>query len=215
MPRHLPVIIAAIAIGASIVFGIFRTYENPDPNHTHADFAVWVNGQHLDFTDPRYMSEVYEEGKEVRVDPMRRYLHLHDGIGHVIHRHKPELTLGEFFASVGLPMEDSCITLDDLQYSRLDEGWKKDFAVEKKLCTNGKFHWRMFVNGSEIPFKPGYNFQDEDKILLMYSSGDEVSEEQLSLTNDACLYSKTCPWRGEPPAENCIADPTVPCVIPE
>ena len=38
--------------------------------------------------------------------------------------------------------------------------------------------------------------------------------ELQEMTDDACKYSKTCPWRGEPPAESCIADPAVPCTAP-
>ena len=58
------------------------------------------------------------------------------------------------------------------------------------------------------------------QILLTYQNEDEASMERITeqkeeMTDDACLYSKTCPWRGEPPAENCIADPEVPCVLGE
>lgn len=215
MKRFIPVAVAAVIIGASVAFGVFREYKNPDPNHTHADFAVWVNGQQLDFTDEIYMSGEYVEGEGTKRDPnpMRTYLHLHDEIGHVVHRHKPGLTIGDFFASLGLPMEGQCMTLDTLQYNALDAGWKEDFAVEPRLCTNGKFHWTMIVNGTEMPFNPAYDFADGDKILLVYSAGDMHDEQMDEMTNDACLYSKTCPWRGDPPAENCIADPTVPCVV--
>jgi hypothetical protein len=216
MKRYIPVIIAALAIGSSIVYGMTREYPNPDPNHTHADFAVWVNGTQLDFTNQRYMSEAYEEGKEIRVDPMRKYLHLHDGIGTVIHRHKPGLTLGEFMASLGNPMDAHCLTLDEYQFASLDAGWKQDFAIEPKLCDNGKFHWTMVVNEQPVPFNAGYAFKDNDKILLTYGASDTAWQEQWDdMTNEACLFSRTCPWRGEPPAENCIADPAVPCVAPE
>lgn len=217
----LPVGILAVAVGGAIAFGAMRGPSgpavNPDPNHTHADFAVWVNGQQLDFTDESYMSGEYKEGEtpQREANPLRQYLHLHDGIGHVVHRHKPGLTFGDFMGSLGLPMTAECITLDDYQYGLLDEGWKESFAIQPQLCANGKFRWRMFVNGEERPLDPAYEFQDLDKILLVYGAGDMTDAEVLDMTDDACLYSRTCPERGDPPAENCIADPEVPCVIPE
>ena len=229
-------------LGIMGVLGVvaFVTYEppkNPDPNHTHTDFAVWVNGQQLDFSDARYMSSVpvpayipfvervsahngVDDEHEETTIPGREYLHLHDGNGHVIHRHKPGLTIGDFFASIGLPMADQCLTLDEFQYGKLDAGWKDSYALTPKLCTNGKFHWRMYVihpdgSSSESGLDAYYVPQDEDQILLTYDAGDVHDAELEMMTNDACLYSKTCPWRGEPPAENCLADPAIPCVIPE
>lgn len=217
----LPAGIVVVLLGGALALVLSREPAgpavNPDPNHTHADLAVWVNGQQLDFTDERYMSGAPEDGEQrVReAHPLRQYLHLHDGVGHVIHRHKPGLTLGDFFVSIGLPMTESCLTLDDYQYALLDEEWIESFDIGRELCTNGKFHWRMFVNGSEIPFDPGYEFQDLDKILLVYGAGDQFPDQWAEMSDDACLYSRTCPERGDPPAENCIADPAIPCVIVE
>ncbi len=217
MKRFAPVIIATLLIAGGIWYGR-QPVQNPDPNHTHADFAVWVGTTKLNFSDARYMSEAYDpnSGREIRVDPMRKYLHLHDGNGHVAHRHKPGLTFGEFFASLGITMSGSCITLDDFQYSALDEGWKNDFAITKDVCSNGKFHWQMVINGVAGELNPGYVFNDGDQILFTYSASDTAYLEQWEeMTNDACMYSQTCPWRGDPPTENCIADPEVPCVAPE
>jgi hypothetical protein len=70
----------------------------------------------------------------------------------------------------------------------------------------------MFVNGTEMGFDPSYVFADLDQILLTYDDGSmPVREELRRMTSDACLYSGTCPWRGKPPTENCVADPAVPC----
>jgi hypothetical protein len=195
MKRFAPIIIAVIAIGSAMLYQRFAPATNPDPNHTHADFAVWFDDQQIDFSRPEFMSAVYVEGQEVRTSPMRKYLHLHDGNGHVIHRHKPGLTLAEFFASLDMEFTKDCFRLDP------------DHAG----C-DGK----MFVNGEEIPMNPDYVFSDGDKILITFTDSDELVQMQLKeLTDDACKYSKTCPWRGAPPTENCIADPEVPCVIPE
>ena len=161
--------------------------ENPDPNHTHADFAVWVDGEKIDFSGPEYMSGLsYDEHSHDEEDEYHHeHLHLHDEVGHVLHRHKPGLTLQEFFDSLSF-----------------------DFRTDRE--------WRMFVNGDEMEFDLTYVFEDLDVVLLTTASASaQVLSELEQLTDDACLYSRRCPWRGEPPAENCVADPSIPCVVPE
>ncbi|MBI3332395.1 hypothetical protein HYZ99_05590 [Candidatus Peregrinibacteria bacterium] len=208
--------------------------QNPDPNHLHADVAVWVGGTKLDFSDERYMSEPPAESARVsalsllipgtsahgdeedgHVVPGREYLHLHDGNGHVIHVHKPGLAIGDFFTSIGLTVTSDCLTLDEYLFAQLDADWVDAWARTRDLCADGKFHWTMIVNGERLPMDPTYVIKDVDRILLSYGSSDTAADEEfVTMTDDACLYSKTCPWRGEPPTENCIADPAVPCVAP-
>ncbi len=173
---------------------------NPDPNHTHADFAIWMDGQRMDFSAPELMSglstdeSTHDEDSE-RHDP---YLHLHDGIGHVIHRHKPGLSVGDFFASIQIGIAGNCYT----SFEPLADG---------EIC--GDHPFRMFINGKEVPLSLFYAFDDLDQILFTNTVDDAEAMQQVKqLTDDACLYSKRCPWRGEPPAENCVADPKVPCV---
>lgn len=155
--------------------------QNPDPNHTHADFAVWVEGEKIDFSGEEFMSG-FEDDHDHEHDYLHDYLHMHDKIGHVVHRHKPGETLESFFDSLSYVFDD-------------------------------KYTWRMFVNAQEMEFDLGYVFTDMDAVLLTTSSSSaQVLDEVSQLTDDACRYSKTCPWKGDPPAENCIADPAVPCV---
>ena len=215
---RLPLSLALIAtffLTACSVFGFFsREYkQNPDPNHTHADFAVYIEGEKLDFSDPKYMSSppaktessgvgrAFAHGDEDdgHILPERKYLHLHDVTDPVIHAHKPGLTIGEFFASIGFLMTEQCFTLD----------------TEVMVCPEEGKKWQMFVNANEQPFDPSYSFKDMDKILLTYgASAEDVKMQLEAMTDDACKYSKTCPWKGDPPTEGCIADPEVPCVIP-
>jgi hypothetical protein len=156
--------------------------QNPDLNHTHADFAVWAGGQTVEFTDAKFMSGENDDGVH---EYLHQYLHLHDEIGHVIHRHKPGIALDEFFDSLGYVFD-------------------------------AKSTWHMYVNAEEVEFDLDYVFEDMDQILLTTSVDAEEAQSQIDqFVNDACRYSRTCPWRGDPPAENCVADPAVPCVVPE
>ncbi len=200
-----------LAAGIWLLLGQDRTpAANPDPNHTHADLAVWVAGRKLDFSGDQFQSGGAADAASHPAEGPRKYLHLHDGIGHVIHRHKPGLTLDQFLRSI-----DVVASL---------EGDASLPAAPRQLCVtwpDGRTcvpqgEGRLFVNGAEMPYDLAYDFQDGDQILLTYGATDAQVREQLAqMTDDACRYSRTCPWRGEPPAENCIADPTVPCVVVE
>jgi hypothetical protein len=177
----------------------FVNATNPDPNHTHADFAVWMDGTQLDFSAPEFMSGSSTDEGSHPTEGLRKYLHLHDANGHVIHRHKPGLTLKDFFDSLPVSIAGKC-------YSAGTPG------ADGEECS--EYPWRLFVNGKEqTPFSLNYAFQDDDQMLLTTAHTDEEVKKELGqMTDDACKYSKTCPWKGAPPTENCIADPTVPCL---
>jgi hypothetical protein len=219
--------ILLIAVAVKVVYNAARQPDptlNPDPNHTHADFAVWIQGEQMDFAQWQYMSgepgthdngdarfEIPEDAKEqweaARDEQkyLHKHLHLHDGVGNVIHRHKPGLPLLDFLGSIGYRQDGNCIYTDnDVPY-----------------CDTDTVYWRLFVNAQEIsldtdvPVDLGYAFEDMDSILLTYGATDADIDQQLEeMTDEACRFSKTCPWRGDPPAENCIADPEIPCAAP-
>ncbi len=174
--------------------------KNPDPNHTHADFAVWLGSAQLDFSKPKYMSDEPGAGTGAKANPVvhDKYIHLHDGNGHVVHFHKPGLTLGAFFTSLGFRFTGDCLRTDDGRSFCASEG--------KKV--------RLFVNGAEQSGPvAAYAPKDLDHLLLTTTFDPvELRKELASVTNDACLYSQTCPERGKAPTEHCIADPAVPCV---
>jgi hypothetical protein len=200
MKRIALPILALLAL-ASIAYGAYQFLQpavNPDPNHAHADFAVYISGERVDFAKAEYMSGSstgsLTDDEHLSHNP---YYHLHDNNGEVIHRHKPGLALGEFFGSIGFTMASDCFTVPG----------------GKPVCNEGAKTWKMYVNGTERPFDPGFVFADEDRILLTYNASQADVQRQLSaLSDDACLYSKTCPWKGEAPPENCVSDPKVPCI---
>jgi Cu+-exporting ATPase len=167
---------------------------NPDPNHTHADLAIWLEGEPIDLSAEKYMLSEGSNDPEKETKP-----HLHDGNALVIHRHKPGQSIGEFLEAIDIGATDRCIALDN----------------GTSVCNEGVKRWQMFVNGTERPFDPSYIFADLDQILLTYgATGEQVTNQLQTLSDDACLYSQTCPERGKPPVENCVADPAVPCIEP-
>lgn len=189
---------AIMAVGFTILFILFARLSteastravNPDPDHTHGDFAIVINGQKVDFSGEQYMST-----EETIRHP---FFHFHDGNGDVIHRHKPGIGLTEFFSSIKVPATNTCIDVGT-----------------GPVCNTTDKEWRMVVNGGERAMDLSYVFQDLDKILLSYGPlGNSREADWRHVTDEACLYSRTCPERGLPPTERCVADPTVRCLDP-
>jgi|GEM_PF-4866 len=167
---------------------------NPDPSHTHADLALWIDGRKIDLSEEKYMLNEGSNDSKKETNP-----HLHDGNGLVIHRHKLGQSIGEFLEAIDVTATSQCVTFDDSTF----------------VCNESGKRWQMFVNRTQKPFDPSYVFMDLDQILLTYgATDDQVALQLQTLSDDACLYSQTCPERGKPPVENCVADPAVPCTIP-
>ena len=152
------------------------------PVHEHADFKVYLNSQEYDFTQEKYQSTDTNE-----LDPDT---HLHDGNGEIIHKHKSGITLGYFFETIGMAFTDSCLTLD----------------TGEEFCSDDNATLKFLVNGQSNDQFGAYEFRDEDQILISYGNeGEAVIQEQISSVSDqACIYSETCPERGTPPTENCV-----------
>jgi len=148
--------------------------------HVHADLAFFVDGQQLHFTDDRYQSSA-ESVKH-------QDIHFHDHIDHVIHRHANHVSLGAFFASIGIGITNTCLTLDAASY-----------------CTDSDRILNVYVNGQNIPDPATYVTQEGDRILIYYGIDDAemIASLQAGVTADACIYSGTCPERGTPPPESC------------
>lgn len=216
--RTLWIVALLLCILPACRFWLPNTAQNPDPNHTHADFAVWINGARLDFSGEQYMSgssKAEPAGEHADDDHKHPSLHLHDGNGYVIHRHKPGLSLLDFLHSLENPPSTSGMTF---AFSEREDGASQ--VVYGGPCPPGgpacglaTAVVHVYVNGKEEPEGLHYVFQDVDHVLVTTSEDPgEVQTQAAALTDDACLYSKTCPRRGDPPSENCVADPEVPCV---
>jgi hypothetical protein len=65
---------------------------------------------------------------------------------------------------------------------------------------------KMFVNGKLNDQFDAYVPKDLDRIAIIYGNEPEakMAEEAGSVSDDACIYSLTCPQRGKPPTEECV-----------
>lgn len=150
--------------------------------HVHADFAVYLDGVPVDFTESKYQST--ESGH------LHPTLHLHDGKGNILHRHADGVTLSDFFKSLGMKFTKQCFTQDN--------------GVSH--CSGNGKEFRMYVNGKLLSVMEEYVVQDLDQILITFGlPDDETIQSQIdSVTDEACIYSARCPERGSPPEEACV-----------
>lgn len=149
--------------------------------HVHANFSFYILNNRVDLT-----AEKYQSSPESIKHPS---MHFHDGVDTVLHRHAEGITLGEFMKSLGITLTSSCVTLD----------------TQEEYCTDAHNVLRLYVNGTVVQDPASYVTQEKDRLLLYYGApGDPIiSELLMGVTDDACMYSGTCPERGNPPFESC------------
>jgi hypothetical protein len=172
----------ALALIAGWYYTSTREHEHgPDDYHIHADVVMMINGVQLDLSDKQYMSG----SNQVLHDDV----HLHDEEDGLIHVHAENISLGEFYGSLGLTLEGSCLTT----------------TASITYCTNENDSLLLFINGIATTTIAEYIPSDGDQLLLYYGKPDapEITEYLKSITDVACIYSGTCPERGTPPPESC------------
>lgn len=149
--------------------------------HVHADFLMILNDEPFDLTQDKYQSKV---GDIKHAD-----IHLHDNQGNIIHRHAEGVTFGDFLRSIGFLFTEECLTLDT---------GEKYCAADDKVLT-------LFVNSEARSPIDDYVIEDNDRVLLYFGEKEspDIAGYLGSITDEACIYSGTCPERGTPPPEAC------------
>jgi len=184
MNKKVVIVVIIVALIAVISYRVQLAIEGANERyntevHVHADFAVYMNGNKLDFSQTEYQSSVGHEKDE--------HVHLHDGDGKVVHRHAEGVTFAKFLKSIGYELTNDCFTTD----------------TGERYCTNASSTLGFYVNGITAD-KISYVPQEEDKILLTYGPADTDLKEQLaSITDESCIHTGTCPERGVAPVESC------------
>jgi hypothetical protein len=159
--------------------------------HAHANWAVFIRGEQYNFSGAEYQST-----EEKQLDPAT---HLHDGVGTIMHFHEVGISLHRFLQSLSIELTTACLIMNGMD----------------AFCTNGTESLKVWVNGAPIENWETYIPNDLDRILISFGSeAEEALKKQMDLvTDDACIYSETCPERGEPPTENCVGGLGSSCAL--
>src|SRR5918995_2001560 len=127
--RNLMIIVPAVIVLLGIMAYAVTVYsgntERPGQNfgalgseHVHAAFAVKINGEKLDFSQEKYQVK-------------SQYIHVENNDGNTLHRHATDVPVGEFFASLGMNVTDSCFTLEN----------------KTSYCSNGNSNLQFYLSG--------------------------------------------------------------------
>src|SRR3989344_2141408 len=128
--------------------------------HQHADILLVLNGQVMNFSRAEFMSD-----ENRSLNPVT---HVHDGNGQVIHTHAAGVTLGAFFTSLNMSIDNGCF---------VDH-------TGKRFCGGVRF----FVNSEEKGNPMGYVIADLDRLLVMTGPGNP-GLWLGRISQDACIYS--------------------------
>ena len=84
-----------IIVFISAIFFTFKFLSPPKAVHLHAGFQIYMDEKLLDFSDYKYMSLIpcTDNGKQ----DVHGKVHLHDGVGNIVHVHATHVTWGNLF----------------------------------------------------------------------------------------------------------------------
>ena len=127
--------------------------------HTHQDFMMYVNGQMVDFSQPKYQLR-------------SNLVHFEESNGNVIHTHATGMTVGYMLGTLNIEMTSECLSIDGVRY-----------------CNNGNSKLKMYVNSQPSSEFGSYLMKDLDKILVSYGNETDLSGQIASITNEAATQS--------------------------
>lgn len=154
-------LLVGVLLGAVIVLGI--RYYNVTKNHVHyhATFAVFIDGERQEFSEPGFYEEVVS-CSEAGNDPTQR-THMHRPDNDVVHVHDNLVTWGDFFENIGFSISERHIKTNDKIY-----------------ITNDQSDVSFLLNGEPVRNPANIVIGDEDVLLVSYGGGsDKELQKQL------------------------------------
>lgn len=172
-----------LIVEAAVLKAPVQKTEETKEVHEHINLKVYLDGQAVDFSQAKYQST--GDGKD-----LDEFVHLHDGNGSVVHKHKDGITLGYFLKSLNIDFNKECFQLDG----------------GNRMCTGSGKSLKFYVNGKPSTEFNNYVLHDLDRVLISYGpeSDKEIEKQLASVSDDACIYSEACPERGKAPTEECV-----------
>jgi len=114
--------------------------------HENVGIIVNIFGDKFDFTTPAYQIK-------------SSWIHFEGGNGYIIHKHATGVTMGFFFDSLSLELDDQCFVFKD----------------GRNFCTNEEYSLKFLINGEQVSGIRDYVPENNDAILISY--GAETPEE--------------------------------------
>jgi hypothetical protein len=157
-----PAALAGIALGA-LGLGLVRFVALPpdEPIHFHANWALWLEGERVDFSDDRYMENVSACLAADSGITGRGRVHLHENNADVIHVHHEGVTWAHLLQNLGWAIGPDWLLTDRQELHRNGDGARLTFVV----------------NGLSVPPAHDRLIRPGDRMLISF--GDEPSDALL------------------------------------
>lgn len=111
--------------------------------HEHAPFVVSIDGERIDFSKPKY-----QVGQT-----QNQHVHFEAGDGSTIHKHATGVTIRYALESLGMELNESCVTLDTgKSYCESENGGELSITA----------------NGQSVP--PEHVIMNGERIMIKYTS---------------------------------------------
>lgn len=133
----------------------FITFKS-DAVHYHANFALYINGQHDEFKNFSFYEEVQACNTNDK-DNVKARVHMHDENNHLIHVHANGVTWSQFFTNLDYALGDNLIKTDKGVYVDGQDGNKLTFML----------------NGKETGTIADTVIKSEDVLLINYGKDDQ------------------------------------------
>lgn len=160
------ILIIGLLLGALIILAIrFATYQPEKKIHYHANFAVYINGQHEQFSSSALYEEsamcTNENAEDENSDSPTERAHMHDNVNNVVHVEDAAVTWGNFFQNLGWTLGATTI-IDGNGNVYQEQG-----ADKLHIILNGQDYTDLGGIGNRV-------IKDQDKLLISY--GDESDQ---------------------------------------
>ena len=175
-PNKFVIGIAGLLIGMLVILGIrFVTYEPPKTVHYHANFAVYVDGQQEQFSNPLLYEEISECSISTEKKPGER-AHLHENIKDVVHVEDSAVTWGNLFQNINWNVSTKYLDTSDVLLVNTDT----------KRVT-------YILNGDEVSSIANKVIGDKDRLLVSYGTAtkDELNKQFDTVATTAEEYNAT------------------------
>lgn len=187
MKKILTILLVALVWFLLYIWGYVQAGIKYIPPHYHANFAMYVNGERIEFTDPKYSEDVAGCSISGEIVPEDR-AHLHENNQDTIHIHAPWVSWGHFFANNGFAFWADYLILDSGDKYFNTQSAQVQYVLNGKLVRN--------------PYNK--NISSKDRLLINYW---DVSEEGLmdlynTVSDNAGIFNDkydpgSCWWTNE------------------
>ena len=136
------------------------------PPHFHANFALYVDGERIDFTDEKFSEDIAGCSISGKQEPEDR-VHLHERNQDTIHIHATWVSWWHFFSNNGIVFSWDYLSIPD-------DFWAQSWEYSGNMS--------FILNGKSIknPFNRLINSQD--KLLISYQTDGETDLDELYST---------------------------------